>query len=188
MKPAALTMNIFVTVLVLARLAPRGNFNWRLFLPFVLASFPMAFVGGALPIHDALYKYLLGFALILASMRLLWQQHDHEPVDTPKPWITAPIGALLGFVAGMTGVGGGIFLSPLLLTFRWTNMRGSVASDRKTSIESPTNAFHSMPRSPRWRNVTICTCNGRDRPASYRRNHSFTPRNAVNAPTSSVIP
>lgn len=127
MKPAALTMNIFVTMLVLARLAPRGHFNWRLFLPFVLASFPMAFVGGALPIHGALYRYLLGLALILAFLRLLWQQHDHEPVETPKPWITAPIGAVLGLFAGMTGVGGGIFLSPLLLAFRWTNMRGSAA-------------------------------------------------------------
>ncbi len=127
MKPAALSMNIFVTVLVLARLAPRGYFNWRLFLPLVLASTPMAYLGGAFPIHDALYKYILGLALILAFLRMVWQTRDRDPVETPKPWITAPIGGVLGFVSGMTGVGGGIFLSPLLLFFMWTNMRGSAA-------------------------------------------------------------
>lgn len=127
MKPAALTMNIFVTVLVLARLAPRGHFNRRLFLPLVIASTPMAYLGGAFPVDDALYKYILGLALLLAFLRLVWRSEDREPESTPKPWITAPIGAVLGFVSGMTGVGGGIFLSPLLLFFLWTNMRGSAA-------------------------------------------------------------
>ena len=127
MKPAALTMNIFVTILVLWRLAPRGHFNWRLFLPLVMASTPMAYLGGAFPVHDAVYKYILGVALLLAFIRLVWQAHDRDPIETPKPWITAPIGGVLGFVSGMTGVGGGIFLSPLLLFFMWTNMRGSAA-------------------------------------------------------------
>lgn len=127
MKPAALTMNVFVTVLVLARLAPRGCFNWRLFLPLMLGSVPMAYLGGAFPIDAALYRYILGFALILAFVHMMWQAQDRDPVATPKPWIMVPVGGIIGFVSGMTGVGGGIFLSPLLLFFMWTNMRGSAA-------------------------------------------------------------
>jgi uncharacterized membrane protein YfcA len=127
MKPAALTMNIFVAAVVLVRLAPAGHFNRRLFLPLVIGSTPMAFVGGAFLITASAYKIILGVCLLLAFWRLLWEQRDEGVTDTPSAWLTVPIGAALGFVAGMTGVGGGIFLSPLLLFFHWTNMRGSAA-------------------------------------------------------------
>ena len=73
------------------------------------------------------YKIILGVCLLLAFWRLLWEQRDEGVTDTPSAWLTVPIGAALGFVAGMTGVGGGIFLSPLLLFLHWTNMRGSAA-------------------------------------------------------------
>lgn len=127
MKPAALTMNIFVTVLVLVRLWPAGYFNWRLFLPLVIASMPLAFMGGAFLITATAYKYVLGVCLLFACWRLLWRTRDDGPTHTPSAWITLPVGGLLGFVSGMTGVGGGIFLSPLVLFFHWTNMRGSAA-------------------------------------------------------------
>jgi len=127
MKPAALTMNIFVATVVLVRLAPAGHFNRRLFLPLVIGSTPMAFVGGAFLITASAYKLILGVCLLLAFWRLLWDQRDEGVTGTPSAWLTVPIGAVLGFVAGMTGVGGGIFLSPLLLFLHWTNMRGSAA-------------------------------------------------------------
>jgi uncharacterized membrane protein YfcA len=127
MKPAALTMNIFVTVLVLSRMSRAGLFNWRLFVPFAVASVPMAFIGGAYTINSAAYKVMVGIALLLAMWRLLWECKDCEQVNTPALWIILPVGGLLGLVSGLTGVGGGIFLSPLLLLFHWTNMRGSVA-------------------------------------------------------------
>lgn len=127
MKPAALTMNIFVTTLILARLWPAGHFNWRLFLPFALGSTPMAFLGGAFLIAGTTYKYVLGMCLLFACWRLLWLARDDEATDAPNAWIAVPVGAVLGFVSGMTGVGGGIFLSPLLLFFHWTTMRGSAA-------------------------------------------------------------
>lgn len=127
MKPAALTMNIFVATVVLVRLAPAGHFNRKLFLPLVIGSTPMAFVGGAFLITASAYKIILGVCLLLAFWRLLWEQRDEGVTDTPSAWLTVPIGAALGFVAGMTGVGGGIFLSPLLLFLHWANMRGSAA-------------------------------------------------------------
>jgi uncharacterized membrane protein YfcA len=126
MKPAALTMNIFVTMLVLWRFSRTGPFNWRLFLPFVLASVPMAFIGGALTINSSAYRVLVGLALLMAMWRLLWEGADSDRIQAPALWVALPVGAVLGLVSGLTGVGGGIFLSPLLLLFHWTSMRGSV--------------------------------------------------------------
>jgi uncharacterized membrane protein YfcA len=127
MKPAALSMNIFVTAVVLVRLAPAGHFNHRLFVPLVIGSMPMAFLGGAFLVTASVYKVILGVCLLFAFWRLLWERRDEDVTRPPSPWLTVPIGAVLGFVAGMIGVGGGIFLSPLLLFFHWTNMRGSAA-------------------------------------------------------------
>ena len=127
MKPVALTMNIFVTTLVLVRLTRAGYFNWRLFLPFAVGSLPLAFVGGAWTLNASAYSVIVGLALLLATWRLLWQGADSNRVQPPSVWIAVPVGAVLGFVSGLTGVGGGIFLSPLLLLFNWTTMRGSAA-------------------------------------------------------------
>jgi uncharacterized membrane protein YfcA len=127
MKPAALTMNIFVTTLVLVRLVRAGHFNWRLFLPFAAGSLPLAFIGGAWTLNTTAYRVIVGLALLLATWRLLWQGADTERVQPPSGWVAVPVGAVLGLVSGMTGVGGGIFLSPLLLLFNWATMRGSAA-------------------------------------------------------------
>jgi len=126
MKPAALTMNIFVTTLVLWRVSATTAFNWRVFLPFAVASIPMAYVGGAWNIHSAFYRVVVGLALLLAMWRLLWKGDDGGRTRLPRLWMSLPVGAVLGLVSGLTGVGGGIFLSPLLLLFHWTDMRGSV--------------------------------------------------------------
>ena len=125
MKPAALTMNIFVTVLVLWRMT--GPFNWRLFMPFAVASVPMAFIGGAYTINSSAYHVMVGLALLLAMWRMVWKGDDSDRIQAPVLWVALPVGAVLGLVSGLTGVGGGIFLSPLLLLFHWTSMRGSVA-------------------------------------------------------------
>lgn len=127
MKPAALTMNIFVTMLVLTRLTKEGHFNWRLFIPFAVASVPLAFLGGAYTVNSLLYKIIVGLALLIAAWRMLVLIENSKQVKMPKIWVAMPVGGVLGFVSGLTGVGGGIFLSPLLLFFNWTTMRGSAA-------------------------------------------------------------
>ncbi len=130
MKPAALLMNIAVAGVVFIRLYRAGYFNWRLFVPFAVASAPTAFVGGAYTIEAPVYKCLVGVALFIAALRLLFESGDHPATHRPKPWIALTVGAATGFVSGLTGVGGGIFLSPILLFFRWADMRtnASIAS------------------------------------------------------------
>jgi hypothetical protein len=127
MKPAALTMNIVVAGLVFARLWRAGFFSARLFWPFALGSIPLAFLGGAIQLHERAYQYLVGVALLVAAWRLILASHEPPTREAPHPGVALPVGAGLGFVSGLTGVGGGIFLSPLLLFLRWANMRTTAA-------------------------------------------------------------
>ena len=127
MKPAALTMNIVVAGLVFVRLWRAGFFNARLFWPFALGSIPLAFVGGTIQLHERVYQYLVAVALLVAAWRLLLTSHEPPTRQAPHPDMALPVGAGLGFVSGLTGVGGGIFLSPLLLFLRWANMRTTAA-------------------------------------------------------------
>jgi hypothetical protein len=127
MKPAALAMNIVVAGLVFVRLWRAGFFNARLFWPFALGSIPLAFLGGAIQLHERAYQYLVAVALLVAAWRLLLTNHEPSTHEAPHPGVALPVGAGLGFVSGLTGVGGGIFLSPLLLFLRWANMRTTAA-------------------------------------------------------------
>ncbi len=123
MKPAALVMNIAVAALVFVRLRGAGYFNARLFWSFAAGSIPLAFVGGMLTLPGTHYKLLVGAALLIAAGRLLWKTEDHEVRTQPPLGFALASGAVLGLLSGLTGVGGGIFLSPLLLMLRWANMR-----------------------------------------------------------------
>lgn len=127
MKPAALTMNIFVAGIVLIRLYRAGHFDARLFVPIAIASVPMAFLGGAYTIDAPTYKYLVGAALLAAACWLLLKPEDTPARAAPRLAIAMPVGAAIGFLAGLTGVGGGIFLSPILLVLHWTDMRTNAA-------------------------------------------------------------
>jgi uncharacterized protein len=127
MKPAALAMNILVAGLVFVRLWRAGFFSARLFWPFALGSIPLAFLGGAIQLHERAYQYLVAMALLVAAWRLLIIGHEPPTRAAPRLGVALPVGAGLGFVSGLTGVGGGIFLSPLLLLLRWANMRTTAA-------------------------------------------------------------
>lgn len=98
----------------------KGHFNRRLILPFVLSSVPMAFIGGMYPVKEKAFMMILAGSLLLAGFRLLFIAKPQESdLTAPSPGVSVLIGGLLGFLSGLVALGGGIFLSPLLLNLRW---------------------------------------------------------------------
>ncbi len=128
MKPSALILNLFVSSIAFISYYRAGHFRWRLLLPFAVTSIPMAFLGATLEIPPELYKKILGICLLIAALRILIRPGK----DGAQRKISLPIalasGALIGFFAGMIGIGGGIILSPLLLLTRWGGMKETAAA------------------------------------------------------------
>ena len=127
MRPAALLMNIIVTCWLLYRFKPYQMMPYRLFWPLVLASAPMAFVGGMVTIDALAYRLLVGSLLLFAASRMLVVTNVARHIQPPPLWLILLVGACLGFVSGLTGIGGGVFLSPIVLIFGWCTMRQSAA-------------------------------------------------------------
>ena len=127
MRPAALVMNIVVTCWLLYRFQPYKLMPYRLFWPLVLASTPAAFVGGLWVIDVLGYRLLVGVLLGLAAIRMLVSNKVTEEIQLPALGLVLVVGGLLGFSAGLTGIGGGVFLSPILLIFGWCTVRQSTA-------------------------------------------------------------
>jgi uncharacterized membrane protein YfcA len=128
MKSTALLLNILVALIAAVRFYRAGHFSWALFWPFTVASIPCAFLGGALVLPRGLYQGLVGIVLVFAAYRLFWyaDQPPAHPTRVPRG-VALLLGAGRGFVSGLTGVGGGIFLSPLLLVMGWAEPRQSAS-------------------------------------------------------------
>jgi uncharacterized membrane protein YfcA len=125
MKPTALSLNILVSSIAFVKFYRAGAFSWRLFWPFAITSIPMAYLGGTISLPGHLYKPLVGVILIYAAAKAFWtaKQATHQVNVKPQTPILLIIGAALGFLSGLSGVGGGIFLSPLLFLFRWAEIK-----------------------------------------------------------------
>jgi uncharacterized membrane protein YfcA len=104
-----------------------GHFSWRLFWPFALLSVPAAYLGGYLPLPAAIFKMLIGAVLLFSAARLFFRQGDAPDVKSPPVPVSIGLGAGIGFLSGLTGTGGGIFLTPLLLLCRWATIRRAAA-------------------------------------------------------------
>lgn len=127
MRPAALLMNIVVTCWLLYRFKPYKIMPHKLFWPLVLASTPMAFMGGMIMVEASAYRILVGILLMVAAVRMLLVSKPADTVGQPRLPIILLLGAVLGFASGLTGIGGGVFLSPILLIFGWCSVRQSAA-------------------------------------------------------------
>jgi hypothetical protein len=122
-KPAALVMNLGVAGVGTARFGAAGLVPWRLLLPFLAGSVPTAFLGGLVQLPTHVHRVVLGVVLLFAAVRLALPNLRGELRSPPAVTLLVVIGAAFGFVAGLTGVGGGIFLSPLLILARWEEPR-----------------------------------------------------------------
>lgn len=131
MKPTALALNIVVALVTSIRFYQAGHFSWRFFRPFALASVPMAYIGGGLAIHTGVYKMLVGLALLFAAAHLIVRgkaaSDQAESIHPPGMAPSLATGGVIGFVSGLTGVGGGIFLSPVLIILNWAGLRKTSA-------------------------------------------------------------
>lgn len=124
MKPTALVLNILVSGIAAWRFVRAGYFSWNIFWPVMLASVPCAFAGGFLTVPDTIYKGIAGLFLLFSAYRLLFHRRGLPDRERPMPIPAALLaGAGIGFMSGLAGVGGGIFLSPLLLLAGWADAR-----------------------------------------------------------------
>jgi len=125
MRPTALALNLVVATFAAAHFALKGQTNWRLLLAFAITAMPAAYIGGSIKLAPEFYRPLVGAVLLLAAVRLFWQPERlaARPVHVPPLLVTLPVGAVLGLLAGLSGTGGGIFLSPLIILFGWGDAR-----------------------------------------------------------------
>ena len=122
-RPTALVLNLFVASIGAIQFYRAGHFKWNIFWPFAVTSIPFAFLGGMITLPTNIYKLLLGLVLLFAAFRLAWSfSKDVEPAP-PNIWIALVCGAAMGLLSGLVGVGGGIFLTPLLLLMNWSETK-----------------------------------------------------------------
>ena len=131
MRPIALALNLLVSAIGTYKFWRAGFFRWRLFWPFAVVSIPLAFVGGAITLPGHAYKALVGVVLIYAAWQL-WRSaragEEMREVHEPPVVVAMLVGGVLGLLSGLTGVGGGIFLSPLLLIAGWAGTKQTSAT------------------------------------------------------------
>lgn len=147
-KPIVLILNVIIAGIALVQYSRAGYFAWKLCWPFIVTSIPFAFLGSMMAVHNRLYNILLGIALILPVSRfsgLLTFKSGNESKEvqneldgktgirtvTGEKELVVPIamilGAAIGYISGLLNIGGGIFLSPVILLLGWANMKRTAA-------------------------------------------------------------
>lgn len=159
MKPMALVLNLLVSSVGTIRYGRAGHFSWQIFWPFAVTSIPSAFAGGMIRLPDPTYRLILGLVLLFAAGRLAMPNPPGaEHVDKGPPLTLAlPLGAGMGFLSGLTGVGGGIFLSPVLLLANWAGVRQTagvsvtfILVNSAAGLGGHWRSVESLPRSLLW--------------------------------------
>jgi hypothetical protein len=132
MSSTALALNIIVASIALFAYMRAGHFSWKLSAPFLISSVPLAFVGGMLHVSGVVYNLLLAVALLIAALRLALPSKTHaitqDKLRSPSPSVALATGGSIGLLSGIVGVGGGIFLSPVILFLRWADVKQTAAT------------------------------------------------------------
>jgi hypothetical protein len=138
MRPTALLLNVVVASIATWKFAGQGKFRKDIFLPLICASIPAAFIGGAFALPPQLYKPIVGIILLLAAIRLCIPIQGKERTKSPQIFVLIVTGICIGFISGVIGIGGGIFLSPLVLLLGWTTAK------QTATISAPFILLNSM--------------------------------------------
>jgi hypothetical protein len=128
MRPTALALNILVASIAAWQFYRAGHFRWGLFWPFAVLSVPLAYIGGNLQLTTRVLQILLGIVLLLSAVQLLLQLRSSDVSQPPSRPAALASGATIGLFSGLTGTGGGIFLTPLLLLMRWARAKEAAAT------------------------------------------------------------
>jgi uncharacterized membrane protein YfcA len=120
-RPAALVLNVIAAVPTVVQFVSAGHIDRRLFLALVAGSIPFVFLGSPNRLPDPVFRGLIALALLLAAIRLLWPTSSNRPLRRMPTWAGPLIGAPIGYLAGLTGIGGGVYLTPILLFARWAD-------------------------------------------------------------------
>ena len=128
MRPTALLLNLFVSSVSFIQFYRGGFFKWKIFWPFAAASIPLSFIGGLITIQSSIYKNILGVLLLVPVVRFLFFKNTQaKALKETDITLSLIIGAVIGFLSGMIGIGGGIILSPVLLLLKWTDQKQTAA-------------------------------------------------------------
>lgn len=127
-KPIALALNILVASIGSWQFWRAGHFSWSLFWPFALLSVPCAFLGGYLNLPTRIFKVIVGIVLLVSAAQFLLRPPADGESRPPARPVAMGVGAGLGLLAGLTGTGGGIFLTPLLIFLRWARTKTAAAT------------------------------------------------------------
>lgn len=122
-RPTALALNILVATIGTIQFASAKQIAWRQLLPFCVGSVPMAFLASSLKLTDQTYKFFVGLVLLAAAARLLLGLPPRATIKPANAFLAVLVGAIIGVLSGLTGTGGGIFLTPLLLVMGWAAPR-----------------------------------------------------------------
>jgi hypothetical protein len=128
MRPIALLLNVFVSLIAFIQYYRSGYFHWKLFWPFALTSIPASFIGAMIIVDESIYKKILAVLLLFSIVKLIGFKKQDD-ILLKKQTLTASlfIGGAIGLCSGMIGIGGGILLSPLILVLHWANMKQTAA-------------------------------------------------------------
>lgn len=146
MKTTALSLNLLVAGIGTALFLRAGRLSWRNVWPFAILGFPFSMLGGALHLPERLYFPLVGVILILSAFQMartavFGNKTGAEAPVTPPFMAALVAGAIIGFVAGTTGTGGGVFLAPIILTMNWGTARQTAAT---TAVYNLMNSFAAL--------------------------------------------
>jgi uncharacterized protein len=163
MRPTALVLNLLVATIAAIRFGRAGFFSWPLFWPFALGSIPLAFIGGAIVLPGHWYRTLVGLVLWAAAARLWLDLRVPGTTHLPPRVVAIAWGAAIGLLAGLTGTGGGIFLSPLLLFMRWAETRETggvaaafiLANSAAGLAGNPSSLSHLPAQLPIWATAAV---------------------------------